>query len=374
MKPQPVLHVVPASPFGGAQRLAIDLAETQNQNGLNAALWYTNHSGIAKAIAAAAGVNVVSPGRGDESLYFRVGALGSTLRNREFEIVHLHIPPPWLAGLLPRKRSFRLVSHLHLPPPIQYDTPRRYIEATLARIVLSRSDLVIATSQWIEEEWRCACPTLAISFRKIYNGIPVPSGEAVYERKNFTIGMACRLCEGKGIEEYIDLAARIHCLAPHVRFRLAGDGPLRAHYEDLASKRGLQTVMSFCGFLENTTLFWRSLDIAAFTSPREAFGLGLIEPVAHGVPVIAYRNGTGSDEVIDRCRGIVAKEYGQVNELAKVAVALAQSRQERTRLTAEGLADIRQHFSIERMEAGVRAAYREVRSPAMRDRVGYPVA
>jgi glycosyltransferase involved in cell wall biosynthesis len=114
------------------------------------------------------------------------------------------------------------------------------------------------------------------------------------------------------------------------------------------------------------------VDIAAFTPPCEPFGLRLIEPIAHGVPVLAYRNGTGSDEVIDRCRGIVAAGYGEAGELAQAAVALVQSQPRRRQLVEAGLADLRQHFSVETMEAGVRAAYRDVRSLPLRERAGVP--
>lgn len=147
---------------------------------------------------------------------------------------------------------------------------------------------------------------------------------------------------------------------------------MRAEYEALALRRGLGGVLAFCGFVEDIAAFWRGVDIAAFTPPIEPFGLRLIEPIAHGVPVIAYRNGTGSDEVIDRCRGIVATAYGQTGELAQAAVALTQSQPKRRQLVEAGIADLRRCFTVATMEAGVRAAYREVGSLRFRESVGMP--
>jgi glycosyltransferase involved in cell wall biosynthesis len=355
--------------------LAIDLAQAQNRTGLTAAIWFTNAGSVAHDIATLAGVEVVSPADGGGSLWRRLGALRRALRKRGFDIVHLHLPPPWIAGVLARDRRFGLVTHLHAPPPRAHViSPRRCIDAMGARVILSRSDLLISISQWIEERSRWAWPALSMPVRIVYNGTVLPSDAAFRERDTDepVVGMATRLAPQKGVEEFLDLARRIHELAPLVRFRLAGDGPMRAEYEALALRRGLGGVLAFCGFVEDIAAFWRGVDIAAFTPPIEPFGLRLIEPIAHGVPVIAYRNGTGSDEVIDRCRGIVATAYGQTGELAQAAVALTQSQPKRRQLVEAGIADLRRCFTVATMEAGVRAAYREVGSLRFRESVGMP--
>src|SRR5215472_15218951 len=98
MNPRSVLHVIPPAPLGGAQRLAIDLAEIQNQTGLAAGFWFTHAGSIARDIATAAGVEVVSPTDSGGSLWQRMQALRTALRKRHFDIVHLHLPPPWLVG------------------------------------------------------------------------------------------------------------------------------------------------------------------------------------------------------------------------------------------------------------------------------------
>jgi glycosyltransferase involved in cell wall biosynthesis len=374
MDPRAVLHVVPPEPFGGAQSLAIDLAQVQNQTGLTAGIWYTNAGSVAQEMAATAGVEVVSPADGGGSLWQRLRALRSALRSRAFDIVHLHLPPPWLALVLPRRAAFGLVTHLHLPPPVHAGSPRCFIEALLARAVHSRSDHLISVSQWIENQWRSAYRNLAAPSQVVYNGINIPSHVTFRDQNSSatTIGMATRLIPDKGVEKFLDLATRILEMAPQVRFRVAGDGPMRCAYEAQAMQRGLGSDLSFCGFVKDMAAFWRDVDIAAITSPSESFGLGLIEPIAHGIPVIAYRNGTGSDEVIDRCRGIVASGYGQANELATVAVALAQSPQQRRQVAEAGRADLQLCFSLQTMEAGVRAAYRQVSGAAVCDRVDVP--
>jgi glycosyltransferase involved in cell wall biosynthesis len=85
---------------------------------------------------------------------------------------------------------------------------------------------------------------------------------------------------------------------------------------DRIGERGLERIVSFAGFVSPIGRFWADVDLAAFTSPCESFGLSLIEPVAAGVPAVGYLTGAGSDEVIARCRGIEAVPYGDADALA----------------------------------------------------------
>ena len=356
-----VLHVIPAAPFGGAQRLAVDLAQAQNRAGLEARIWFTNAGSAARDAALAAGLNVAGPVDGGGATWRRIRALRSGLRTQGVDVVHLHLPPPWFVAAASRRRNFVLVTHLHVQPPIgvRSRASAGWTRTKLHGVTLSRSDVLISISRWIEDAWRSAYPGITTPSRIVYNGTNIQS--AVPRRKDTSVmGIATRLSPQKGVEEFLDLAARIHALAPHMRFRVAGEGPMRSEYEDRASLLGLRDVLAFSGFEPDIAAFWRDVDIGAFTAPSEPFGLRLIEPVAHGVPVIAYRNGSGSDEVIERCRGIAAVNYGQVEELATIAVALARSREKRESTAAAGIEDLRRSFSIERMEAEIRGIYRQL--------------
>jgi len=173
----------------------------------------------------------------------------------------------------------------------------------------------------------------------------------------FTVGMASRLSEKKGIEEFLDAAATIHSRAPEIRFRIAGDGPFRDIYEQRAFELGLKEAVTFEGFTSDMAAFWRKLDLAAFNSPFEPFGLRLTEPVAAGTPVVAYRTGTGSDEVIDRCRGVAAVPYGDASAFADTVLALKADDVARKRMARQGRADIAANFAIEVMEVGVSEVY-----------------
>ncbi len=152
---------------------------------------------------------------------------------------------------------------------------------------------------------------------------------------------------------------RVHRRNPKIRFRIAGEGPARAEYEALALENGLGEALSFLGFVEDMAHFWARAHLAAFTPPFEPFGLRLIEPIAHGVPSIAFLNNSGSDEVVERCRGIEAVPYGETQALAELALAIAEDPDRLFRMAEEGRQDLRRHFSLEAMVDGINAVYQK---------------
>lgn len=356
-----VLHVLPASPFGGAQRLAIDLAARQRAGRLDAGIFLTNAGETARTEAGAADVPVVWCAQERDGLMDRLRVFRTTVASGRFDILHMHLPPPWLCVGLSLSRPYAVVTHLHIRPPLQVHaaTLRRQVEAVALGLSLRRSDMLLAISNWVDDAWRKAYPALQVPSVVVYNGVPVPDAKVLDRAptEGFVIGVASRLADRKGLEEFIILAERIHRMAPEARFKVAGDGPIRPALEVKTSERGLADVMDFVGFTADVGAFWRGVDLSVFTAPFEPFGLRLIEPIAHGTPVVAYYNRSGSDEVIENCRGTAAVAYGEVDALAEMAVALGRSPARRREMVVAGREDIVRHFSIDAMEKNVREAY-----------------
>lgn len=345
-----ILHLVPGAPFGGAQRLAIDLAAHQRADGMDATILLLSGGDQARAAANSAGVPVADCGTG----FLR------PLRARKAiaaaDILHLHMPPPWLGPALPAGPKKLL--HLHVRPAALVHPPswRVTMDGLGNRAILKKMDRVIAISEWIADAWRGEFTDVLPPISVIHNGIVLPQ---VTARPNgpFTIGVACRLSPLKGVEEFIALAKELHERAPDIRFRVAGDGPDRARYRNMADKAGLSDALQFEGFVDDMARFWASAHLCAFTPPFEPFGLRLIEPVGHGVPVAAYLTGTGSDEVAAMCRGIAGVPYADVGQMADMVLALRDDPQRLAAMASEGRADVEAHFALDLMARRVSEAY-----------------
>lgn len=348
-----IIHCVPGAPFGGAQRLAIDLACQQRSNGEDASVLLLSNGEQATAACKAAGVPVATCGSGLRR------PLRAHKAMAQADIIHLHMPPPWLAPFLPSGPAKLL--HLHVRPAVLVHPPswRVTVDGIGNRAILKKMDRVIAISDWIAEAWRGQFADVLPPVSVIHNGIRLPQLQPRAEGP-FTIGVACRLSPLKGMEEFIEVAGEVHRLAPDIRFKVAGEGPSLAHYRELADSAGLADALRFEGFVDDMAGFWPGADLCLFTPPFEPFGLRLIEPVGHGVPVAAYLTGSGSDEVVRLCRGIAAVPYGEAGKLAELVLALRHDPLRLASMAKEGREDVETHFSLEMMTARIAQAYREV--------------
>lgn len=347
-----ILHLIPAAPFGGAQRLTIDLAAHQRAEGLDASILFLNAGEMAVAEAQAQSIPYAMAGRG-------FARFAATRRQCKLaDVIHIHMPPPWLGPVLP-PQPLKLW-HLHVRPPAQVHarTLRRRLDSLGERFTLTRTDRLIAISDWIAAAWTQQYPAIVPPISVVYNGITLPD-PAPRPDGPFTIAIACRLSAVKGVEEFIAMAAAIHAQAPDVRFRIAGEGPALDEYHAMAKDAGLSDALTFEGFVSDMAAFWSKAHLAAFTPPFEPFGLRLVEPVGHGVPVVAYINDSGSDEVVDRCRGIAAVDYGEAAQLAALALTLRADPANLTRMAEQGRADVQHHFSLTAMADGIARAYQD---------------
>jgi glycosyltransferase involved in cell wall biosynthesis len=358
-----VLHVVPASPFGGAQRLAIDLAAEQRASGWDSRVLFTNGGAASLSAAALKDVPSVCGATEMEARFGRIRATRAAVARAAPELIHLHLPPPWISFALPARGRSRIITQLHARPPLQVHAPAP--STLLGHFALKRtlaaSNLILAVSEWIAAAYRAAYPTVRTPCEIVYNGVDLPVARRARASPAGApvIGTAARIAPRKGLEEFIDFAAVLHARQPELRFLIAGEGKpdYQRHLVNRIGERGLERIVSFAGFVSPIDRFWADVDLAAFTSPGESFGLSLIEPVAAGVPAVGYLTGSGSDEVIARCRGIEAVPYGDVEALADLAADLLDAPERRAAMAEQGRADVTARFSVDVMSRNVAAAY-----------------
>src|SRR5882724_10392767 len=132
----------------------------------------------------------------------------------------------------------------------------------------------------------------------------------------------------------VDLALR--AAAPllqkgRARFTIVGDGSERANLEELTRSLGIETVVSFCGWLRHGEVIQRlgAADVLVFPSVREFGGGAVFEALAMGVvPVVADFGGPGDivhPEVGFKVR--LTNENDVVLQIEKVLAKLADDRE-----------------------------------------------
>jgi len=135
-----------------------------------------------------------------------------------------------------------------------------------------------------------------------------------------------RLEQRKGVARLLRAMALLRPQAPHVRVRIAGDGPERATLERLAGELDLSGV-EFLGYVpgEELPALLHSADIfCAPSTHAESFGIVLIEAMAAGLPIIAAAN-AGYAEVLGNHPGNLLVPPGDARALAGALATLLLS-------------------------------------------------
>jgi len=147
-----------------------------------------------------------------------------------------------------------------------------------------------------------------------------------------------RLRKYKGAQHAIRALAIVRREVEGARLDVVGDGPYRPALERLAASLGLRESVRFLGALphqEKVEALNRA-QVAACPSPKEGWGLTVIEANACGVPVVASRSPGLVESVRDGETGFLVP-HGDAAALAEALVRLLRDRSLRLRMAGAAL-------------------------------------
>jgi glycosyltransferase involved in cell wall biosynthesis len=137
---------------------------------------------------------------------------------------------------------------------------------------------------------------------------------------------------------------------PDARLVIVGDGDRRRALEADTVARGLEASVEFAGAVPDVWPRLARADVFAIASRSEAFGIGIAEAMAAGLPVVAPDVG-GVPEIVRP--GVTGELFppGDHVALARHLVRLLRDRDARARMAAAGTAiaeDLRMENVVER--------------------------
>ncbi len=132
-----------------------------------------------------------------------------------------------------------------------------------------------------------------------------------------------RLRRYKSVDVVIKALARIRQTLPQAQLHVIGDGPDEPRLRQLAVKLGIADHVHFRGYLPREQIVDQLYRTHLFLnpSPKEGWGLTVIEANECGVPVVASRRPGLVDSVRDGETGLLA-EYGNADDFARKALTL----------------------------------------------------
>jgi glycosyltransferase involved in cell wall biosynthesis len=308
------------------------------------------------------------------------------VRREKVKVVYLADRPAWhpvylgyrLAGIR------RVVVHDHTSG--QRTEPRglkRIVKWLSRRAIPSMlADTVIAVSDYVVERKTNVDLIPRARVRRLWNAVaaPAPNPQAAARLRGqigvaadvSVVACACRAARYKGVEHLLRAFDRLTAQESRlgeVVLVYMGDGPDRDRLDEIrASLRGANRVI-FTGYRSDAAELLEGADVCVVPSVwQEAFGLAALEPMAHGVPVIASRVGGIPEVVLHEETGLLVPP-GDETALASALERLLADPAERKRLGENGRKRAAAHFSLEAaidqlsalVEAGFRQPERRIR-------------
>ncbi len=327
-----VVHLLWSLEFGGIERLVLDLADVQREQGLDVAVLAGRARGRMAPLFAKAGIPVLDAGlrSGFDLGLSRREAIGACLAKAD--IVHVHSFNPALARFAKRARR-----------PIVYTehgnfgfgrrgTVRDRIKRSMLRRFLRNHVLHVTWNSRFTRDVARRLYGEPAAGTVILNGVRLDriaedaSGAAVAfswkSERRFVVATVSRLAGFKRIDRLIRAFARAFKRG-EAGLAIVGDGPLRPELEVLARDLGVSEDVLFTGYRENPGDFMASADVCVFPSAGEPFGIVAVEALALGRPVVVMRDGGGLVEIIEPLspEDVVADEQDLARRLVEYRAA-----------------------------------------------------
>ena len=160
---------------------------------------------------------------------------------------------------------------------------------------------------------------------------PVPAGEPASPEPYFLyVG---RLKRYKGVDVAIRALAKVREVLPAVTLHIAGSGDDLGRLRTVAQRLGVEDGVRFHGYVPEEEKHGLLTGAVAnvFTSPKEGWGMTIIEAAARGTPSLASASPGLRDSVHDGVTGFLVP-HGDVAALAQRMMALVQDPGLRSRL------------------------------------------
>jgi len=196
------------------------------------------------------------------------------------------------------------------------EEPKEKLVQALQRRLAGQADQFVAVSEGVAES---VVEYVGVDREKVsvlHNPIPVhdvqqQARQSVNHRwldspeHEVVLGVG-RLERAKNFSSFLRAFAKLHANRPQTRAIVVGKGSERSELEALAAELGIETVVSFPGFVDNPYGYMGGASVLAMSSIHEGLPTVLIEALACGCQVVSTDCPSGPAEILHN------GEYGRL--------------------------------------------------------------
>jgi glycosyltransferase involved in cell wall biosynthesis len=134
-------------------------------------------------------------------------------------------------------------------------------------------------------------------------------------KNSFVIGSYGRFCKQKGFETLIQSLSLLRKRGYAAKLVLGGGGDLEHTLKQQVAALGFEDVVTFVGWVTDKEAFFKAIDFFCLPSFGEAFGIALLEAMAHSKPIVAS-NVSGPSEILSHETDALLAEPASPQDLA----------------------------------------------------------
>jgi len=329
----PIFESVPPKLYGGTERVVSYLTEELVRQGHEVTLYASGDSRTrARLVATSAQASRLDPTCVDP-LARQIVLLDRVLRDaRQYDLLHFHCD--YLHFPITRRMTVPHVTTLHgrLDIPDLVDLHREFDDQPLVSISRAQRQPIVG-SRWAGN---------------VHHGLPVDLLRPVAERGDY-LAVLGRISPEKGVDRAIEIAGRA---GQPLRVAAKVDPADLQYYEQVVEPLLAQPHVDYIGEIDDTgkqEFLGRAKALLFPIDWPEPFGLVMIEALACGTPVIAFRRGSVPEVIENGKTGFV------VDTIEQAVEALAHVDAIDRRVCR---AEFERRFTSERMALDYVAVYR----------------
>jgi len=295
--------------------------------------------------------------------------LAHILRSQAPDVVHTHLIHGDLYGLrAARQAGFpATISSRHNDNPFR----RNPVVKMAIRAAMHRADRVIAISAALADfvtqtEGVPAEKVTVIRYGLEPRSYPPDAVAQAHTRLKLplevpVVGFFGRLIAQKGVDVLLEAFTRLRPAHPDARLIIVGDGDQRDNLETQAAALGLETCVTFTGWVDDAAVLMLGCDVIAMPSRWEGFGLVALEAMNARRPLVASQVSALPEIVVEGETGRLVPP-DDPEQLAKAIGGLLAAPDQARAMAEAGYARLVDKFGVEQMVEQTVAVYRQVSS------------
>ncbi|MBI5360228.1 MAG: glycosyltransferase family 4 protein [Planctomycetes bacterium] len=387
-----ILFIITRLIHGGAQKMALSMAEQLSRRGHSVVLACGPQAGVEGSLLPLArkmNIEVIIVDglvREEHPLKdcLAMASLYWLIDSRRFDIVHTHTSKAGILGRIAARFAGTPAivhsSHGHVFSPganIPGVSNRKLMTKVFwlaEKIAAGMCHRIVTLTEMEKLDWLKLGLAPASKIEVLYNAIPLeefnPDSVSAEEKARLKSSLGLeppqkivtitgRLTSEKGHDYLLETIKLVAGKMPFVRLLIVGEGPERTELEKLAREYGIAQNVIFLGLRNDVKHILAISDLFVLASRYEGFGLVLLEAMAMRVPVIATGVGGVPEIIDDGVTGMLAL-HDRPDEFAAKITELLQNSEKADRIASAGRQIVMRDFSMDKMVDGFEKLYLEL--------------